>query len=53
MLDSINFVELFPPVFITKDGTLIQAVPKIEKVQIKLSKPECIGFHISAMEHLE
>ena len=53
MLDSINCAELFPPVFITKDGTLIQAVPKIEKVQIKLSKPEGIGFHIGAMEHLE
>lgn len=53
LLDSINCVDLFPPIFITKDGTLIQAVPQIEKVQITLSKPEGIGFHISAMEHLE
>ena len=39
MLDSINCDELFPPVFLTKDGTLIQAVPQIEKINIKLSKP--------------
>ena len=53
MLDSINCDELFPPVFLTKDGTMIQAVPQIEKINIKLSKPEGIGFHIGKMEHYE
>ena len=53
MLDSINCDELFPPVFHTKDGTMIQAVPQIEKINIKLSKPEGIGFHIGKMEHYE
>ena len=51
MLDSINCGELFPPVFLTKDGTMIQAVPQIEKINIKLSKPERIGFHIGKMDH--
>ena len=53
MLDSINCDKLFPSVFLTKDRTLIQAVPQIEIVKIKLSKPEGMGIHIGAMEHVE
>ena len=52
MLDSINCDKLFPSVFLTKDRTLIQAVPQIEIVKIKLSKPEGMGIHIGAMEHV-
>ena len=53
MLDSIHCDEIFPPVFLTKDRTMIQAMQKIEKINIKLSKPEGIGFHIGKMEHYE
>ena len=32
---------------------MIQAVPQIEKVKIKLSKPEGMGFHMGKLEHIE
>ena len=32
---------------------MIQAVPQIEKVKIKLPKPEGMGFHKRKLEHIE
>ena len=32
---------------------MIQAVPQIEKVKIKLSKPEGMEFHARKVEHIE
>ena len=54
MLDSINCEKLFPPVFLNQRWNHdLQAVPQIEKVKIKLSKPEGMGFHMGKLEHIE
>ena len=54
MLDSINCEKLFPPAFLNQRWNHdLQAVPQIEKVKIKLSKPEGMGFHMGKLEHIE
>ncbi len=53
IMDQIDCAELFPPVFQSTTGQLVQATPKIQLVQIQLSKPEQLGYHVDSLDHVE
>ena len=40
IMDQVDCAELFPPIFQSITGQLVQATPKIQLVQVQLSKPE-------------
>ena len=48
-----DFTELFPTIFKSITGQLVQATPKIQTVQIHLSKPEQLGYHVGTLNHVE
>ena len=51
--DQVDFTELFPTIFKSITGQLVQATPKIQTVQIHLSKPEQLGYHEGTLNHAE
>jgi hypothetical protein len=53
IMDQVDCKELFPPIFQSITGQLVQATPKVQTVQIQLSKPEQLGYHVDTLEHVE
>ena len=46
-------IRLFPPIFETTDGQLVQAAPTVQPISLQLSKPEQLGYQIDELEHVE
>ena len=53
IMDQVDCAELFPPIFQSITGQLVQATPKIQLVQVQLSKPEQLGYHVDTLDHVE
>ena len=53
ILDLLDCDEVFPPIFETTDGQLVQAAPTVQLVSLQLSKPEQRGYHVDELEHVE
>ena len=53
ILDLLDCDEVFPPIFETTDGQLVQAAPAVQPISLQLSKPEQLGYHIDELEHVE
>jgi hypothetical protein len=52
-LDLLDCNEVFPPIFETTDGQLVQAAPMVQTISLQLSKPEQLGYHVDELEHVE
>ena len=39
--------------FEATDGTLVQAAPSVQPIQLQLSKPEQLGYHVDELEQVE
>jgi len=53
VLDLLDCDEVFPPIFETTNGQLVQAAPTVQPILLQLSKPEQLGYHIDELEHVE
>jgi len=53
ILDLLDCDEVFPPIFETTNGQLVQAAPTVQPISLQLSKPEQLGYHIDELEHVE
>ena len=53
ILDLLDCDEVFPPIFETINGQLVQAAPTVQPISLQLSKPEQLGYHIDELEHVE
>lgn len=53
IMDQVDCTELFSPIFQSTTGQLVQATPKIQTIQIQLSKPEGLGYHVDTLDHVE
>ena len=52
-LDLLDCNEVFPPIFETTGGQLVQAAPMVQTISLQLSKPEQLGYHVDELEHVE
>ena len=52
-MDQVDCTELFSPIFQSTTGQLVQATPKVQTIQIQLSKPEELGYHVDTLDHVE
>ena len=53
ILDLLDCDEVFPPIFETTNGQLVQAAPTVQPISLQLSKLEQLGYHIDELEHVE
>ena len=53
VFDLVECTEIFTPIFETIDGTLVQATPTVQPIQLELTKPEESGYHIDELGHIE
>ena len=53
ILDLLCYEEVFPPIFEATNGNLVQAAPSVQSIQLQLSKPEQLGYHVNELEHVE
>ena len=53
ILDLLDCKEVFPPIFETTNGQLVQAAPSVQPIVLQLSKPEQLGYHVDELEHVE
>ena len=53
ILDLLDCNEVFPPIFETTKGQLVQAAPSVQPIVLQLSKPEQLGYHVDELEHVE
>lgn len=53
ILDLLDCAEVFPPIFEATNGALVQAAPSVQIIQLQLSKPEQLGYHVDELEHVE
>ena len=53
ILDLLDCDEVFPLIFETTNGQLVQAAPTGQPISLQLSKPEQLGYHIDELEHVE
>ena len=52
-MDQVDCTELFSPIFQSTTGQLVQATPKVQTIQIQLSKPEELGYHVDTLDHVK
>ena len=50
IMDQVDCTELFSPIFQSTTGQLVQATPKVQTIQIQLSKPEELGYHVDTLD---
>ena len=53
IFDLVECTEVFTPIFETIDGTLVQATPAVQSIQLELTKPEEAGYHIDELSHIQ
>ena len=53
ILDLLDCNEVFPPIFETTNGQLVQADPSVQPIVHQLSKPEQLGYHVDELEHVD